>query len=168
MSAIEPEADEVDGSRSWHLSAKLGLLSGKPEQGAIRHRLPRSASIWPSAFFGFTGSMLRAMSSPARRAQVLPFFSKLEPCLKPYVKRGKTDAADAEAICEAVQRRTMRFVVVKSREQQAALSIHLTREPLVRQRTQLINMMRGLIAQFGVDIPVGPERIAVGTPDRRW
>src|SRR5476649_2934864 len=78
--------------------------------------------------------------------------------VKPYVKRGKNDATDAEAICEAVTRPTMRFVAVKSREQQASLSIHRARDLLVKQRTQLINMMRGLLAEFGIDIPVGLER----------
>ena len=78
--------------------------------------------------------------------------------VKPYVKRGKTDAADAEAVCEAVTRPTMRFVPVKSPEQQAALSTHRARDLLVKQRTQLINMMRGLLAEFGVDIPKGLER----------
>jgi transposase len=78
--------------------------------------------------------------------------------VKPYVKRGKTDAADAEAICEAVTRPTMRFVAVKSREQQAALSMHRARNLLVKQRTQLVNMMRGLLAEFGIDIPEGLER----------
>src|ERR1700681_506480 len=78
--------------------------------------------------------------------------------VKPYVKRGKTDAADAEAVCEAVTRPTMRFVPVKSPEQQAALSMHRTRDLLVKQRTQLINIIRGLLAEFGVDIPKGLER----------
>jgi transposase len=78
--------------------------------------------------------------------------------VKPYVKRGKNDATDAEAICEAVTRPTMRFVAVKSCEQQAALSIHRARDLLVKQRTQLINMMRGLLAELGIDIPVGLER----------
>src|SRR5258705_6561691 len=78
--------------------------------------------------------------------------------VKAYVKRGKTDAADAEAVCEAVTRPTMRFVPVKSPEQQAALSMHRTRDLLVKQRTQLINMIRGLMAEFGVDIPKGLER----------
>lgn len=127
-----------------------------------------------------------------RRAQVLPLFAKLPPCLvgieacgtshhwarelirlghevrlmppayvKPYVKRGKTDAADAEAICEAVTRPTMRFVAVKSREQQAALSMHRARNLLVKQRTQLVNMMRGLLAEFGIDIPEGLERASL-------
>jgi transposase len=124
-----------------------------------------------------------------RRAQMLPFFTRLPSCLigmeacgtshywareliklghqvrlmppayvKPYVKRGKTDAADAEAICEAVTRPTMRFVAVKSPEQQAALSMHRTRDLLVKQRTQLVNMIRGLLAEFGIDIPKGLER----------
>lgn len=75
--------------------------------------------------------------------------------VKPYVKRGKTDASDAEAICEAVTRPTMRFVPIKSEEQQSALTIHRTRELLVRQRTQLINMMRGLLAEFGIEIRQG-------------
>ena len=64
--------------------------------------------------------------------------------VKPYVKRGKTDAADAEAIGEAVTRPSMRFVVVKSAEQQAALALHRTRDLLVKQRSQLVIMVRGL------------------------
>jgi transposase len=78
--------------------------------------------------------------------------------VKPYVKRGKTDANDAEAICEAVSRPTMRFVPVKSPEQQAALAMHRTRDLLVKQRTQLVNMIRGLLAEFGIDIARGLER----------
>jgi transposase len=74
------------------------------------------------------------------------------------VKRGKTDANDAEAICEAVTRPTMRFVAVKSPEQQAALALHRTRDLLVKQRTQLVNMIRGLLAELGIDIPRGLER----------
>lgn len=78
--------------------------------------------------------------------------------VKPYVKRGKTDAADAEAICEAVTRPTMRFVPIKSPEQQAALSMHRSRDLLVKQRTQLVNMMRGILAEFGIEIPQGLHR----------
>jgi transposase len=70
-------------------------------------------------------------------------------------KRGKNDAADAAAICEAVQRPNMRFVPIKSVEQQAALALHRTRDLLVRQRTQLVNMIRGLLAEFGIAIPKG-------------
>lgn len=79
--------------------------------------------------------------------------------VRPYVKRGKTDAADAEAICEAVARPTMRFVPVKSPEQQAVLSLHRTRDLVVRQRTQIANMMRGLLAEFGVVVAKGIEKI---------
>lgn len=74
------------------------------------------------------------------------------------MKRGKNDAVDAEAICEAVTRPTMRFVAMKSAEQQAALSLHRARNLLVKQRTQLVNMIRGLLAEFGIDIPEGLER----------
>tara|TARA_R110002126_G_scaffold81668_2_gene201022 strand:+ start:151 stop:546 length:396 start_codon:yes stop_codon:yes gene_type:complete len=105
-----------------------------------------------------------AFNRALRRAQVLPFFEKLGPCLvgveacgtshhwareliklghnvklispayvKPYVKRGKSNAADAEAICEAVTRPTMRFVEVKTPEQQAILAVHRTRDLIIRQ-----------------------------------
>lgn len=71
--------------------------------------------------------------------------------VKPYVKRGKTDAADAEAICEAVTRPTMRFVAVKSMvEQQALLMLHKTRDLLVRQRTMLINALLGHLSEYGI------------------
>src|SRR5467141_560015 len=72
--------------------------------------------------------------------------------VKPYVKRGKSDASDAEAICEAVRRPTMRYVAIKSPEQQAALGMHRTRDLFVKQRTQLVNMIRGLLAEFGIEI----------------
>ena len=70
--------------------------------------------------------------------------------VKPYVKRGKSDAADAAAICEAVTRPTMRFVEIKSPEQQAILALHRTRDLVVRQRTQTINMLRGQLAEFEI------------------
>jgi transposase len=75
--------------------------------------------------------------------------------VKPYVKRGKSDAADAEAICEAVTRPTMRFVRVKSPEQQALLSLHRARDLVVRQRTQIVNMLRSLLAEFGIIVRQG-------------
>src|SRR5210317_168777 len=121
-----------------------------------------------------------------RRAQVLAFFERLEPCLvgieacgtshhwareliklghnvklippayvKPYVKRGKSDAVDAAAICEAVTRPTMRFVEVKTPEQQAILAVHRTRDLIVKQRTQTINMLRAQLAEFGIILPQG-------------
>lgn len=78
--------------------------------------------------------------------------------VKPYVKRGKSDAVDAEAICEAVTRPTMRFVEIKSEEQQALLSLHRARDFVVRQRTQLINMLRSLAAEFAITIARGVAR----------
>ena len=75
--------------------------------------------------------------------------------VKPYVKRGKTDAVDAEAICEAVTRPTMRFVEVKTPEQQAILAVHRTRDLIVRQRTQTIKMLRAQLAEFGIVLPQG-------------
>src|ERR1022692_2806795 len=93
----------------------------------------------------------------ARELKKLGHDTRLMPptYVKAYVKRGKNDAADAAAICEAVTRPSMRFVPIKSVEQQSALSLHRTRDLLVRQRTQLVNMIRGLLAEFGVDIPKG-------------
>ncbi|MHA7811741.1 MAG: IS110 family RNA-guided transposase [Marinobacter adhaerens] len=138
---------------------------------------------------GITDEGHVVFNKPLRRAQLLAFFERLDPCLigmeacstshhwarelskfghevrlipplyvKPYVKRGKSDAVDAEAICEAVTRPTMRFVQVKSVEQQAMLSLHRTRELVVRQRTQLGNMLRGLLAEFGITLPQGLEK----------
>ncbi|NIP17542.1 MAG: IS110 family transposase [Xanthomonadales bacterium] len=79
--------------------------------------------------------------------------------VKPYVKRGKNDAADAAAIAEAVTRPTMRFVAVKSIEQQSILMVHRTRELLVRQRTMAINAMRGHMAELGIVAPSGVPQI---------
>jgi transposase len=80
--------------------------------------------------------------------------------VKPFVKRGKTDAADAEAICEAVIRKTMRFVPVKSADQQAAAMVLKTRELLVRQRTQAINALRAHLSELGIIAGTGPAKIA--------
>jgi transposase len=79
--------------------------------------------------------------------------------VKPYVKRNKTDAADAEAIAEAMTRPTMRFVPVKSADQQAALMLHRVRELLVRQRTMLASALRAHLAEFGIIAPQGIHRV---------
>lgn len=79
--------------------------------------------------------------------------------VKAYVRRQKNDAADAEAICEAVTRPSMRFVPVKSVERQGVLTLHRTRELLVRQRTMLINAIRGHCAEFGVVTSQGARRV---------
>lgn len=79
--------------------------------------------------------------------------------VKPYVKRGKNDAADAEALCEAMSRPTMRFVPIKTSEQQAALMLVGVRDRLIRARTQLVNAIRGYAAEFGLIAAQGKCRI---------
>src|SRR5207249_733714 len=75
--------------------------------------------------------------------------------VKPYVKRQKNDAADAEAICEAVTRANMRFVETKTPEQQSCLMLHRTRHLFIRQQTAVINAIRAHLAEFGIVAPVG-------------
>lgn len=84
--------------------------------------------------------------------------------VKPYVKTNKTDAADAEAICEAVQRPNMRFVPIKSVEQQAILAVHRARQRFVKERTAQGNQIRGLLAEFGIVIPLGLASVIQRTP----
>jgi transposase len=79
--------------------------------------------------------------------------------VKPYVQRGKNDAIDAEAICEAMSRPKMRFVPVKTADSQAALTMLGVRDLLVKQRTMLINAIRGHAAEFGVTAPKGPQQV---------
>lgn len=81
--------------------------------------------------------------------------------VKPYVKRGKNDAADAEALCEAVSRPTMRFVPAKTTEQQAALMLVGMRERLVVAQTQLVNTIRGYAAEFGLTAAKGVSHVSV-------
>jgi len=130
-----------------------------------------------------------------KRAQVLGFFARLEPCLvgmeacatahfwgrklaalghsvrliapkyvKPYVKTNKNDARDAEAICEALLRPSMRFVALKSVEQQGLLALHRLRQGLIDSRTALVNQLRGLLAEFGVVVAVGRTRFEQALP----
>jgi len=86
--------------------------------------------------------------------------------IKPYVKRGKNDAIDAAAICEAMSRPTMRFVPVKTAEQQAALTMLGVRDLLVKQRTMLINAIRGHAAEFGVTTAKSLPSRKRGDPSR--
>jgi len=79
--------------------------------------------------------------------------------VKPYVKRQKNDAADAEAICEAVTRPNMRFVPVKSKEQQSVLVLHRSRDLLMRQRTMILNAIRAHLAEFGIITAQGPCKV---------
>jgi transposase len=111
----------------------------------------------------------------ARELQALGHTVRLMPpaYVKPYVKRQKNDAADAEAICEAVQRPNMRFVPVKTPDQQACLMLHRTRHLLIRQQTAVINSIRAHLAEFGIVARVGRGGvkelldIAGDTDDRR-
>lgn len=84
--------------------------------------------------------------------------------VKPYRKSGKNDAHDAEAICEAVGRPTMRFVSVKSEEQQAVLMLHRVRTLVVAQRTAQVNQIRGLLGEFGIIVPIGIRRLRALMP----
>ncbi len=85
--------------------------------------------------------------------------------VKPYVKSNKNDAADAEAICEAVSRPNMRFVPVKNIEQQAVLALHRARHGFVKARTAQANQIRGLLAEFGLIIPKGIAHIPARVPE---
>ena len=93
----------------------------------------------------------------SRELQALGHTVRLMPpaYVKPYVKRHKNDATDAEAICEAVTRPNMRFVATKSPEQQSCLTLHRTRHLFIRQRTSVINAIRAHLAEFGIVAPVG-------------
>ena len=103
----------------------------------------------------------------ARKLQELGHTVKLmaPQFVKPYVKTNKNDAADAEAICEAVARPNMRFVPIKNAEQQAVLSVHRARQGFVKARTAQANQIRGLLAEFGIVIPQGIRHIAKQLPD---
>ena len=97
----------------------------------------------------------------SRELQALGHTVKLMPpaYVKPYVKRHKNDAADAEAICEAVTRANMRFVTTKTPEQQSCLTLHRTRHLFIRQQTSVINAIRAHLAEFGIVAPVGRQGV---------
>jgi transposase len=97
----------------------------------------------------------RALGALGHEVRIMP-----ASYVKPYVKRGKNDAADAQAICQAVTRPTMRFVPVKSAEQQSIMMMHRTRALLVRQHTMLVNAIRAHLAEFGIVAPVGLKGLA--------
>ena len=130
----------------------------------IRRRLHRTEVV---AFFGKKEPCLVGMEACAtahhwaRELIALGHEVKLMPpaYVKAYVKRNKNDAADAEAICEAVTRPSMRFVPVKDVAQQSVLMLHRARNLLVRQRTMLVNALRAHLAEFGVIAPQGLRHV---------
>src|SRR5471032_2527260 len=132
------------------------------EKVVVRKRLRRNEVI---AFFKALPPCLIGMEACAtahywaRELTKLGHEVRLMPAkdVKAYVKRNKNDAADAEAICEAVRRPTMRFVRVKSAEQQGQLMQHRTRDLLMRQRTQVINALRAHLAELGITSAQGRE-----------
>src|ERR1700741_2329350 len=97
----------------------------------------------------------------SRELKALGHTVKLMPpaYVKPYVKRQKNDATDAEAICEAVTRANMRFVATKTPEQQSGLTLHRTRHLFIRQQTAVINAIRAHLAEFGIVAPVGRKGV---------
>ena len=129
-------------------------------QVAIRRQLKRRYVL---AFFQKLPSCLVGIEACAtshhwsRELQALGHTVRLMPpaYVKPYVKRQKNDATDAEAICEAVTRANMRFVPTKTPEQQSGLVLHRTRHLFVRQQTSVINVIRAHLAEFGIVAPVG-------------
>jgi transposase len=121
---------------------------------------------------------IEACASPhhwSRELQALGHTVRLMPpaYVKPYVKRQKNDATDAEAICEAVTRPNMRFVPTKTSEQQSCLMLHRARHLFIRQQTAVINSIRAYLAEFGIVAPVGRRgveqllEVVADTADRR-
>jgi transposase len=130
----------------------------------IRRQLKRSYVL---AFFQKLPPCLVGIEACAsshhwsRELQALGHTVRLMPpaYVKPYVKRHKNDATDAEAICEAVTRPNMRFVPTKTREQQSCLTLHQTRHLFIRQQTSVINVIRAHLAEFGIVAPVGRKGV---------
>jgi transposase len=144
----------------------------------IRKRVGRSKMV--EFFAGLPPCLVGIEACPSahhwgRELQALGHTVKLMPpsYVKAYLKRSKNDANDAEAICEAVTRPSMRFVPIKTKEQQTALMLHRTRQLLVRQRTMLSNALRGHLAELGVISAKGRNgtaellRIIAGGADNR-
>jgi transposase len=134
------------------------------EQPVLRRQLQRGAVAKFFAKLAPTRIGIEACGAShhwARRLRGLGHEVMLMPpqYIKAYVKRGKNDAIDAEAICEAMSRPTMRFVPVKTAEQQAALTMLGVRDLLVKQRTMVINAIRGYAAEFGVTAAKGPKQV---------
>ena len=142
--AIEPDG-MLDDDR-WKAVTTVGYLA-HPE--TLKHRPCRSHAV--------------NVTMPARELRALGHEVRLIPpqYVRPFVKTNKNDATDAEAICEALMRPTMRFTAVKSAEQQSVLMLHRARELLVRQRTMLINALRGHCGEFGIVVAQGASKVTM-------
>jgi transposase len=150
----------------FDLSKNVFQVHGVAESGAmvVRKRLRRAQVL---EFFAGLAPCLVGMEACAsahhwaRELIKLGHAVKLMPpsYVKAYVRRGKNDAADAEAICEAVGRANMRFVPVKSIDQQGVLMLHRARALLIRQRTMLANAFRAHLAEFGIIVAQGVGRV---------
>ena len=161
----EPSMGEIT-TIGVDLAKHVFQVHGVDADGAtvLRKRLRRGQML---AFFGGLPRCVIGLEACAtahywaRELGALGHEVRLMPAqyVKAYVKRNKNDAADAQAICEAVVRPTMRFVPVKTAEQQSALLLHRGRERLVRQRTALVNALRAHLAEFGVIAPQGLRNV---------
>jgi transposase len=161
----EPSMKEVS-TIGLDLAKKVFQLHGVDDQGevVVRRALRRSHVL---GYFAKLRPCLVGLEACAtshywgRELGKLGHRVKLMPpaYVKAYVRRNKNDAADAAAICEAVSRPSMRFVEIKSSAQQAAAGLHKVRELLMKQRTMLINSLRGLMAEFGIVVAEGPHHV---------
>ena len=154
------------------LAKAVFQIHGVGERGKVAVRKQLKRSEMPS-YFANLGPCLIGMEACgsahhwARKLQGFGHTVKLMSprFVKPYVKTNKNDKADAEAICEAVSRPNMRFVSVKTVEQQAILSVHRARSGFVKARTAQANQIRGLLSEFGVVIPKGIHSIMKRIPE---
>ena len=153
------------------LAKNVIQVHGVDEQGKVvlkkqlrRHRVASFFANLPVCLVGMEACggahhWARQLEKSGHRVKLMaPQF------VKPYVKTNKNDAADAEAICEAVSRPNMRFVPVKNGEQQAVLSLHRARQGFVKARTAQANQIRGLLAEYGIVVPQGIIHIAKRLP----
>ena len=145
--AVDAQAQPVV-SRGMKRKGLVAFMEQLPESVVVGMEACGSAHYW--------GRRLRMMGHEVRL--MAPQF------VKPYVKSNKNDAVDAEAITEAMMRPNMRFVPLKEGEQQDIQSLHRVRSLAVRQRTQQVNQIRGLLLEYGVEIPKGRVQVRRSLP----